>query len=141
MNNTPPVADWLLEFGSAEMVITYSPNSPYYTDLEKARKGEIPWYDVISQQGFNFGRTDPELDPKGYYTIITANLANIYYNDSSIKERILGEDKKLRIIKKKALDDLSKKINKAEERAKEIAEINLSVWMNNKIQINENNMI
>lgn len=94
MNNTPPVADWLLEFGSAEMVITYSPNSPYYTDLEKARKGEIPWYDVISQQGFNFGRTDPELDPKGYYTIITANLANIYYNDSSIKERILGEDRK-----------------------------------------------
>jgi len=93
MNNTPPKVDWLLEFGSAEMAITYSPNSPYYTDLEKARKGEVPWYDVISQQGFNFGRTDPELDPKGYYTIITANLANIYYNDSLIKERILGENR------------------------------------------------
>ena len=70
------------------MVITYSPNNPYYTDLEKARKGEILWYNIISQQGFNFGRTDPELDPKGYYTIITANLANSYYYVSSIKERI-----------------------------------------------------
>lgn len=93
MNTTPPQVDWLLEFGSAEMVISYSTNSPYFDDLEKARKGEIPWYDIVSQEGFNFGRTDPELDPKGYYTVITSNLANIYYNDSSIKQRILGEDR------------------------------------------------
>ncbi len=92
MNTTPPLVDWLLEFGSAEMVISYSQNSPYFNDLEKARKGEMPWYDVISQEGFKFGRTDPELDPKGYYTVITSNLANIYYNNSSIKDRILGED-------------------------------------------------
>ncbi len=93
VNTTPPLVDWFLEFGSAEMVISYSPNSPYYADLEKARKGEIPWCNVISQEGFNFGRTDPELDPKGYYTIITSNLAEIYYNDSFIKERILGENR------------------------------------------------
>ncbi len=92
MNNTPALAEWLLEFGSAEMVISYSQNGQYYNDLEKAGKGEIPWYDIISKEGFKFGRTDPELDPKGYYAIITAKLANIYYNDSSIKERILGED-------------------------------------------------
>lgn len=94
MNTTPtPLVDWLLEFGSAEMVISYSKNSPFFNDLEKARKGEIQWYDVLSKEGFNFGRTDPELDPKGYYTVITANLANKYYNDSSIKQRILGEDR------------------------------------------------
>jgi molybdate/tungstate transport system substrate-binding protein len=90
---TDPLVDWLLEFGSAEMVISYSPNSPYFNDLEKARKGEMLWYEVISQEGFKFGRTDPELDPKGYYTVITSNLANIYYNDSSIKDRILGKDR------------------------------------------------
>ncbi len=95
MNTTPPppLADWLLKFGSAEMVISYSPNSPYFNELEKARKGEMLWYKVISQEGFKFGRTDPELDPKGYYTVITSNLANIYYNDSSIKDRILGKDR------------------------------------------------
>jgi molybdate/tungstate transport system substrate-binding protein len=93
MNTTPPLVHWLLEFGSAEMVISYSPNSPYFNDLEKARKGEMLWYEVISQEGFKFGRTDPELDPKGYYTVIISNLANIYYNDSSIKDRILGKDR------------------------------------------------
>jgi molybdate/tungstate transport system substrate-binding protein len=95
INNTttPPLAEWLLEFGSAEMVIAYSKDSPYYNDLEKARKGKIPWYDVVSKEGFKFGRTDPELDPKGYYAIITAKLANIFYNDLSIKDRVLGEDR------------------------------------------------
>ena len=89
----PASCQWLVKFASAEMVIAYSPTSHYYTDLEKARIGEIPWYEVLSKQGFKFGRTDPELDPKGYYMIITAKLSNIYYNDSTIKQRILGDDR------------------------------------------------
>lgn len=90
--STTNLAEWLVKFASAEMVIAYSPTSHFYSDLEKARIGEIPWYKVLSKQGFKFGRTDPELDPKGYYTIITAELSNIYYNDSTIKQRTLGDD-------------------------------------------------
>ena len=30
MNNTTPFADWLVKFGSAEMVIAYSPSSPFF---------------------------------------------------------------------------------------------------------------
>ena len=93
MNSTTPFADWLVKFGSAEMVIAYSPNSRFFNDLEKARTGEVPWHQVLSQQDLKFGRTDPELDPKGYYLIITAELANLHYNDSSIKQRILGDDR------------------------------------------------
>jgi molybdate/tungstate transport system substrate-binding protein len=93
VNTTPPIVDWFLKFGSAEIVIAYSSNSPHFDDLEKARKGEIPWFDVVSQNGFKFGRTDPELDPKGYYGIIATELANSYYNDSSIKNRVFGEDR------------------------------------------------
>ena len=94
MNTTPtPIVDWLLKFEAAEIVIAYSNNSPHFGNLEKARMGEIPWYEVVSQDGFKFGRTDPELDPKGYYGIITAELANSHYNDSSIKNRVFGEDR------------------------------------------------
>ncbi|MER5176461.1 MAG: extracellular solute-binding protein [Candidatus Nitrosocosmicus sp.] len=92
-DNNPPLAHWVVKFASAEMVIAYSPNSRFHTDLEKARAGEIPWYQVISEKGFKFGRTDPESDSKGYNMIITANLSNIYYNDSTIKQRILGDDR------------------------------------------------
>jgi molybdate/tungstate transport system substrate-binding protein len=93
MNATDPLADWLVKFGAAEMVIAYSPGSRFFDDLEKARTGEIPWYQVLSSPALKFGRTDPELDPKGYYMIIAAELANKYYNDSTIKQRILGEDR------------------------------------------------
>ncbi len=93
MNTDPPSVDWFIKVGSAEIVIAYSSSSPHYAELEKARKGEVPWYDVVSNDSFKFGRTDPELDPKGYYGIITAKLANIYYNDSSIKDTIFEEDR------------------------------------------------
>jgi molybdate/tungstate transport system substrate-binding protein len=93
MNDTDPLADWLVKFGAAEMVVAYSPNSRFFNGLEKARTGEIPWYQVLSNPDLKFGRTDPELDPKGYYMIIAAELANKYYNDSGIKQRLLGEDR------------------------------------------------
>ena len=93
MNSTTPFADWLVKFGSAEMVIAYSPNSHFFSDLEKARTGEIPWHQVLAKQDLKFGRTDPELDPKGYYMLIAAELANLYYNDSGIKQRIMGDDR------------------------------------------------
>ena len=65
MDNKPSLANWLIKFASAEMVIAYSPNSHFYADLEKARTGIVPWYKVISENGFKFGRTDPELIQKG----------------------------------------------------------------------------
>ncbi len=93
MDNDPPLASWLISFASAEVVIAYTPNSPFFDDLEKARMGELPWYEVLAKDGLKFRRTDPELDPKGYYTIIVAQLANVYYNEPTIKDRILGEDR------------------------------------------------
>jgi molybdate/tungstate transport system substrate-binding protein len=75
------------------MVIAYTSDSLFFNDLERARKGEIPWYEVLSEHGLKFRRSDPELDPKGYYMIIAAELANIYYNEPTIKDRILGEDR------------------------------------------------
>lgn len=93
INHNLPLANWLVKFGSAELVIAYNPQSPFAPELLNASNGEIPWYKILEKEGLKFGRTDPELDPKGYYTIIAAKLANIYYNDSTIKDKILGEDR------------------------------------------------
>jgi molybdate/tungstate transport system substrate-binding protein len=95
MNNSLPLTNWLIKFASAELVIAYNPHSPFASDLIKASKDYeiLPWYKVLEKEGLKFGRTDPELDPKGYYTVIAAKLANIYYNDPKIKDRILGEDR------------------------------------------------
>jgi molybdate/tungstate transport system substrate-binding protein len=93
INHSLPLANWFVKFASAELVIAYNPQSQFASDLSNASKGELPWYKVLEKEGLKFGRTDPELDPKGYYALIAAKLANIYYNDSKIKDRILGEDR------------------------------------------------
>lgn len=93
INHNPPLAQWLVKFASAELVIAYNPKSSFAPELDKAAKGEISWYKVLEEKGIKFGRTDPKLDPKGYYTVIAAKLANIYYSDSTIKDKILGEDR------------------------------------------------
>lgn len=72
------------------MIIAYSPNS-HFNELEKVHLIEIPWYKVLYNPDFSFGRTHHGLDSKGYYyMIITAELAYKYHNDSEIKLRILG---------------------------------------------------
>ena len=93
INHSLPLAKWLVKFGSAELVIAYNPQSPFASELWKASNGKMSWYKILEKKGFKFGRTDPELDPKGYYTVIAAKLANIYYNDYTIKDKILGEDR------------------------------------------------
>ena len=106
INHNPPLANWLVKFGSAELVIAYNPQSPFTSDLVKASNGKISWYKVLEKEGLKFGRTDPELDPKGYYTVIAAKLANIYYNDSTIKDKILGEDRNKKQIFPEALKSI-----------------------------------
>ena len=88
-----PLAQGLAKFASAELVIAYLPSSHFHPELDKAKKGLEPWYQVLSEQGFKLGRSNPDLDPKGYYTILMSKLANSYYKDPNIKQRILGEDK------------------------------------------------
>jgi molybdate/tungstate transport system substrate-binding protein len=93
IGHDPPLARWYVKFASAELVIAYNPKSPFVTDLESAAKNELPWYEVLKEENFKFGRTDPELDPKGYYTVLASQLANSYYNDSTIKEKVIGGDR------------------------------------------------
>ncbi len=83
---------WNLVFASTSMVIGYSPLSQFAAQFDAAAAGTVPWYQVLQQPGVRLGRTDPTLDPKGVYAILVMQLASLYYNQSDIKETILGSD-------------------------------------------------
>lgn len=83
---------WFLAFARNQEVISYTPQSPFFADLEKARLGEIPWYKVLTEPGFVLGRTDPNTDPDGYYALFVAQLAQRYYGIPGLKRRLLGSD-------------------------------------------------
>jgi molybdate/tungstate transport system substrate-binding protein len=91
--NNPSLAKWNVGFASDELVIAYNPKSHFAADLEKAKSGAIPWYQTLSNPGFRFLRTDPFLDPKGCYTIITTKLAGILYHNSSLSSSILNGER------------------------------------------------
>jgi molybdate/tungstate transport system substrate-binding protein len=83
---------WYTTFSRTSMVLGYSPKSKYAADFKEAAAGKMPWYQVLEEPGIRIGRTDPLLDPKGYYTIILTELAEKYYNQPGLTQKLLGTD-------------------------------------------------
>jgi molybdate/tungstate transport system substrate-binding protein len=81
---------WYASFMRTSLVIGYNPQSKFATDLQAAASGSKPWYQVLEEPGFRLGRTDPALDPKGVRTIILMELAQMYYNQPTLSQKILG---------------------------------------------------
>ena len=74
-----------------EMVIAYSPKSQYAPLLAKADDpGAKPWWQILESPGVRFGRTDPNTDPQGLNIIFTMQLAEAYYQQPGLTNKILG---------------------------------------------------
>lgn len=84
------LADWYVVWGRTALVIAYNPRSRFAAQLDQAKAGTLPWYQVLKSPGFKLGRTDPELDPKGYKTIFMMDLAEKYYKQPGLRRAILG---------------------------------------------------
>jgi molybdate/tungstate transport system substrate-binding protein len=81
---------WYAPFARTSIVIGYNPSSKFAADLQAASNGSKPWYQVLEEPGLRLGRTDPGLDPKGVRTIIVMKLAQQYYHQSDLSQKILG---------------------------------------------------
>lgn len=97
---TPSPMRKVLKAGSAaegipiartEMVIAYSPKSAYARQFAMLNTpGARPWWQILEQPGFRFGRTDPRTDPQGLNIIFAMRLAETYYNQPGLADKILG---------------------------------------------------
>jgi len=83
---------WYMNFARSEMVIGYNPQSHFSTDFQAVAHGSKLWYQVLEEPGLHLGRTDPLLDPKGQATLYLCQLAEHYYNQSGLDQKILGAD-------------------------------------------------
>lgn len=98
-----PSVRWFLTFGSTSMVIAYAAGSRFAPALHQAidpgpagaadpaRQGRA-WFRVLGSPGLRLGRTDPTLDPKGYRTLFVLRLAERYYHQPGLAERLLGTE-------------------------------------------------
>lgn len=71
-----------------EMVLAYSPRSRFAAQF--AGPEGPPWWQILEQPGFRFGRTDPNVDPQGLNTIFMLQLAETYYHRPHLADKILG---------------------------------------------------
>ena len=81
---------WYAGIFRNEMVVAYNPKSRFAAELEDAKTGKLPVYEVLQRKGFRLGRTDPKLDPKGYRTLFLFDLAERYYREANLAQKILG---------------------------------------------------
>lgn len=86
-------ADTAAPVARTEMVIAYSPKSKYAQQFAAAAggtPGAMPWWQVLQQSDVRFGRTDPATDPQGRNIIFTLQLAETYYQQPGLAQKILG---------------------------------------------------
>ena len=75
-----PVTDWDVVFASNEVGITYAPK----TDLGGRLAAGEPWYQVLRETDAEIARSDPDLDPLGYRTVMLFELAEEYYDEPGL---------------------------------------------------------
>jgi molybdate/tungstate transport system substrate-binding protein len=86
------LVSWFLVFARNSVVIAYSRSGPRSSAFDRVSRGEVPWYEVMSQPGVRLARNDPNLDPLGYYTLLVCGLAEKHYKLAGLKHALLGDD-------------------------------------------------
>lgn len=96
----PGHADWCIKFAANEMTVVYRDGS--------SRAGEIDagnWFEILLDGGVRFGRSDPNIDPCGYRSVLTMKLAERHYGREGLAAKLLAKD--LRYIRPKETDLLA----------------------------------
>lgn len=83
----PKYADWNIRFVSNELSIVYHEQSRYSKVISNKN-----WPDILMRSDVAFGRADPNSDPCGYRTVLAIKLAEIYYKNPGLTNRMLAKD-------------------------------------------------
>ncbi len=89
----PDHASWFIIFARNAEVIAYTDKSKYGDEVNAQN-----WYRVLLRPDVRVGRCDPNLAPEGYRTLLTWQLADIYYKDDLKGEKV--SDKLLAAVRK-----------------------------------------
>ncbi len=81
---------WYFTYATSKLVIGFDPKAKTAADFKLVQQGKLPFYKALQQKGLRFGRTDPNIDPKGYRAIWMANLTQKVYKLKGFANTLLG---------------------------------------------------
>jgi molybdate/tungstate transport system substrate-binding protein len=81
----PNHASWYAIFARNRMVIAYTDRSRHANEIRPD-----DWTTILARPDVQVGRTDPDLAPAGYRTLIMLQLAERYYHEPGLADRLLA---------------------------------------------------
>ena len=78
-------ADWCIDFATNALGIAFTDHSQFASEISAGN-----WYEIMSHPEVKIGLSDPRIDSLGYRALMLMRLAEIYYRDTHLFERMLG---------------------------------------------------
>jgi molybdate/tungstate transport system substrate-binding protein len=70
----PAHATWYARFAENRIVLAYTDKSQFASEIDSTN-----WWQVLQRPGLEIGRSNPDLDPSGYRTLMVFHLAERMY--------------------------------------------------------------
>ncbi|WOF15323.1 tungstate ABC transporter substrate-binding protein WtpA [Methanoplanus sp. FWC-SCC4] len=86
----PDYASWYATFAKNRMVLCFTDKSKFADEVNADN-----WYEVLGREGVAWAFSDPNLDPCGYRSLMTIQLAESNYNDDQIFDNLVGKNSKI----------------------------------------------
>lgn len=80
----PAHVSWYARFARNHMVLAYTPRSRFAAEISPDN-----WWMILVREGVETGRSDPQLDPNGYRTLLVLQLAERHYGQPGLATRLL----------------------------------------------------
>jgi molybdate/tungstate transport system substrate-binding protein len=81
-----PYASWTIQFAINQLGLAYTPQSAYADEMDAEN-----WHTILARPDVLFGLSDPRLDACGYRGLMATQLAERYYGDNLIFDRVFGQ--------------------------------------------------
>jgi molybdate/tungstate transport system substrate-binding protein len=81
----PDHATWYAKFAHNRMVLAYHDRSRGASEITTDN-----WWQIVTRPDVQVGRADPSLDPNGYRTLLVWQLAERFYNQPGLGQRLLA---------------------------------------------------
>ena len=79
----PQHTNWYFIFARGEMVVAYADWSRYASEITSEN-----WYDILTREGVQIGRSHEDLDPCGYRALMVWQLAEDFYNIEGLMDKL-----------------------------------------------------
>ncbi|MBS4013769.1 MAG: extracellular solute-binding protein [Bacteroidetes bacterium] len=83
----PEHASMNIKFARNEMSIVYTEKSRYKDEINPDN-----WFEILLKPDVSIGRSNPDHDPCGVRTVFVCKLAEIFYNNQGLSDRLLEKD-------------------------------------------------